>query len=137
MVLGIFCPRRRCGQLFPLASGAFCARTNACRFKTHRQLKAAAWPEIEQLVREMALCPDLLEQQVKATVAMVSTTENQWVCEIERQGDSFNQQEVEFAWYSALRQLGVDVDFVSPEQDLAGYKMVFVRCMPGGSARVC
>ena len=92
--------------------------------------KAAAWPEIEQLVREMALCPDLLEQQVKATVAMVSTTENQWVCEIERQGDSFNQQEVEFAWYSALRQLGVDVDFVSPEQDLAGYKLVLVPCMP-------
>ena len=92
--------------------------------------KAAAWPEIEQLVRELALCPDLLQQQVKASVAMVSTTENQWVCEIERQGDSFNQQEVEFAWYSALRQLGVDVDFVSPEQDLTGYKLVLVPCMP-------
>jgi beta-galactosidase len=92
--------------------------------------KAAAWPEIEQLVRELALCPDLLQQQVKATVAIVSTTENQWVCEIERQGESFNQQEVEFAWYSALRQLGVDVDFVSPEQDFSGYKMVLVPCMP-------
>ena len=36
-------------------------------------------------------------------------------------GISFNQHQVEFSWYSALRQLGLAVDFVSPEHDLTPY----------------
>ena len=65
-----------------------------------------------------------------AKVAIVMTTENQWVTEIERQGDSFNQHRVEFSWYSALRQLGLAVDFISPDSELTGYQLVVAPCLP-------
>ena len=35
-----------------------------------------------------------------------------------------------FRWYEAVRQLGLDVDFVRPGADLTGYKLVLVPTMP-------
>ena len=63
-------------------------------------------------------------------VAIVSDTTNQWVCEIEQQGQSFHHERVEFEYYSALRQLGVQVTFVSPEMPLDKFKLVIVPTMP-------
>jgi len=99
---------------------------------------AAAHAEVAQVRDELKLLApltahfngDLAMLPVSAKVAIVMTTENQWVTEIERQGDSFNQHQVEFSWYSALRQLGLAVDFVSPEQDLTPYQLVIAPCMP-------
>lgn len=91
---------------------------------------ASAYAEIARVRDELALVADLADQQVQAKVAIVMTTENQWVTEIERQGDSFNQHRVEFNWYSALRQLGLAVDFISPDSELTGYQLVVAPCLP-------
>jgi beta-galactosidase len=99
---------------------------------------AAAHAEVAQVRDELKLLAPLTEHfnadlatlPLQAKVAIVMTTENQWVTEIERQGDSFNQHQVEFSWYSALRQLGLAVDFVSPEHDLTPYQLVIAPCMP-------
>ncbi|GAA0665341.1 beta-galactosidase [Rheinheimera tangshanensis] len=98
--------------------------------KRNDNSRAAAYAEIAQVRDELKLIADLAEQPVQAKVAIVMTTENQWVTEIERQGDSFNQHKVEFGWYSALRQLGLAVDFVSPEHDLSPYQLIVAPCMP-------
>ncbi|WP_100657624.1 beta-galactosidase [Alteromonas flava] len=92
--------------------------------------KSVAWHEIEQFRDELAQSGFDLNANIQAQVAVVMTTENQWVTEIERQGDSFNHQQVEFDYYSALRQLGIDVDFISPDSDLSHYKLIVVPCMP-------
>lgn len=96
---------------------------------------ATAYNEIATLVAELQEQPALLAGKVRPKVALISSTTNQWICEIERQGNSFNQQKVEFAWYSALRRLGVDVDFIAPVvQDLSPYQLILAPCLPIVSA---
>lgn len=92
--------------------------------------KSPAWFETEQFRDELAETGFDLKAKVHTSVAIIMSIENQWVTEIERQGDSFSHQLVEFEYYSALRQLGIDVDFVSSNDNLADYKMIVVPCMP-------
>ncbi|WP_371194829.1 beta-galactosidase [Glaciecola sp. SC05] len=92
--------------------------------------KSIAWYEAEQFRDELAKTGFDLSAKVKSQVAIIMSTENQWVTEVERQGDSFNQQRVEFEYYSALRQLGIDVDFISSSNDFSKYKLVVAPCLP-------
>ena len=98
--------------------------------KRNDNSKAQAWYEIEQMRDELKKASITFGDSVKAQVALVMTTENQWVTEIERQGDSYNHQRVEFAYYSALRQLGIEVDFISVDSDISEYKLVIAPCLP-------
>jgi len=91
---------------------------------------ATAYAEIQQLKQELAKLPALPETPVVAEVAIVTETVAQWVTEIERQGDSYNQQQVEFAYYSALRKLGITVDFIGQDADLSAYKLIIAPCLP-------
>jgi beta-galactosidase len=92
--------------------------------------KSVAWYEVEQFRDELETTGFDLSVKIKSQVAIIMSTENQWVTEVERQGDSFNQQRVEFEYYSALRQLGIDVDFISPSGDFSQYKLVIAPCLP-------
>ncbi|MFO6446095.1 beta-galactosidase [Erythrobacter sp. NE805] len=67
---------------------------------------------------------------VKAPVALVFSYEAAWVIGIQPQGRSFRYLELVFEAYSALRARGLDVDIVSPEADLSGYRMVVVPSLP-------
>jgi beta-galactosidase len=65
-----------------------------------------------------------------APVALVFSYEAAWVIGIQPQGQSFRYLELVFEAYSALRQRGLDVDIVSPDAELAGYRMVLVPTLP-------
>lgn len=91
---------------------------------------AVAYHEAQQLAAHLALLQLGQGDAVPAPVAIVSTTVNQWVTEIERQGNSYQHQQVEFEYYHALRRLGVNVAFVSPEHSLEAYALVVVPTMP-------
>lgn len=92
--------------------------------------KSPAWYEAAQFLEELSSTGFELDVPVDASVAIIMDKHNQWVTEIERQGDSFNQQSVEFEYYTALRQLGLNVDFVSQETNLEKYKLVIAPCVP-------
>jgi beta-galactosidase len=66
----------------------------------------------------------------QAPVALVFSYEAAWVIGIQPQGHSFRYLELVFECYSALRARGLDVDIVSPNADLAGYRMVVVPTLP-------
>ncbi|WOT05025.1 beta-galactosidase [Shewanella youngdeokensis] len=102
--------------------------------KRNDNSKAAAWHEVSQMRDELTQVQLPLEQPVQAKVAIVTGAHSQWVTEIERQGDSYNHQRVEFAYYSALRQLGVAVDFISVDHDLSLYQLIVAPCLPVVSA---
>ncbi len=70
------------------------------------------------------------QETAKAPVALVFSYEAAWVIGIQPQGQSFRYLELVFECYSALRQRGLDVDIVSPDADLAGYRMVVVPTLP-------
>jgi beta-galactosidase len=89
--------------------------------------EAEAWPEVAQLAAELG---DIaLPETTQAPVAMIVDVEAQWLCAIERQGAGYDYTALLWSWYGALRQLGLDVDFVSPGADLAGYKLVLAPCL--------
>ena len=79
-----------------------------------RELRADWWREV---VRSPA---------THASVALVFDYETAWMHEIQPQGRSFQYLALVFAWYTALRRLGQDIDIVAPGSDLTPYRAVFV-----------
>ena len=92
--------------------------------------KATAWAEVEQVRREIDTLGVAASEKAKSRIAMVTDVEALWFSDIEQQGAGYDFKRVEFAFYCALRQLGLDVDFVSPEDDFLDYDLVVVPCLP-------
>jgi beta-galactosidase len=63
-------------------------------------------------------------------VALLFSYDSDWVTDIQPQGHGFSALKQTFDYYSALRQLGLNVDIIPPGRSLHGYKMVVVPCMP-------
>ncbi len=70
------------------------------------------------------------------SVALVFSYEADWTIATQPQGASFNYLDLAFAMYTALRRLGLNVDIVAPDIDLAGYGMVVVPTLPIFDARL-
>jgi beta-galactosidase len=84
--------------------------------------------EVQQVAREIAGSALLstLPAASRAKVAIVFDYETQWMFEIQRHGKTFDYQTLAFDYYEALRELGLDVDIVSPTADFSGFRMVVV-----------
>jgi beta-galactosidase len=67
--------------------------------------------------------------EVVKQVALLFNYESDWVTDILPQGQGFSALRQTFEHYSALRQLGLNVDILPAHADLTGYKMVVVPCM--------
>jgi beta-galactosidase len=63
-------------------------------------------------------------------VALVFSYEGDWVTGIQPQGQGFRALKEAFAWYSALRRRGLDVDIVPPGAELSAYALVVAPCLP-------
>ncbi|MEM5553359.1 beta-galactosidase [Pseudocolwellia sp. AS88] len=98
--------------------------------KRNDNSKGAAWAEIEQMRDELKTVAFSADAPVQAKVAIISGTTNQWVSEIERQADSYSHHETEFSYYSAIRQLGLVVDFISMDSDFSQYDLILAPCLP-------
>ena len=61
---------------------------------------------------------------VKTRVALLLDYPSLWMAQIQPQGADYNALEISFRAYSALRQLGLDVDIVSSRAALQGYALV-------------
>ena len=64
------------------------------------------------------------------TVALLFSYEAAWVIDTQPQGADFNYLDLAFVMYAALRRAGLDVDIVSPDADLGGYRMVVAPTLP-------
>lgn len=81
-------------------------------------------------------------EETQASVAMVFDYTSAWVWNIEPYSGTYTPQDSQFeniglayldvvsSFYTSLRRLGLDVDIISPEQDLSKYKMVVVPSLP-------
>lgn len=66
---------------------------------------------------------------VRAKVALVFDYVSLWMTEIQPQGADYNSLELCFRLYSALRQLGLDVDIVDPKASLTDYRLIVLPAM--------
>ncbi|MBU4433079.1 MAG: beta-galactosidase [Alphaproteobacteria bacterium] len=88
--------------------------------------QAAAWQEVEAVVRDLASLDLDRHATAPAKVALMVDVQAQWLGEIERQALSYDYTLILLDHYRALRALGVDVDFVSPDGDVSAYALVVV-----------
>ena len=83
--------------------------------------------EAAQVARELIQMPHSAMQQ--ARVALIVDYSSQWVFGIQPQGADFDYQALVFAYYSGLRQLGLDVDILPASAPLMGYALVVIPCL--------
>ncbi|WP_417069117.1 beta-galactosidase [Niveibacterium terrae] len=60
----------------------------------------------------------------QAKVALLFDYRSKWITEIQPNGAHFDFYGQVFGYYSALRQLGFDIDIVPPDADLTGYSLI-------------
>ncbi|WP_284164904.1 beta-galactosidase [Frigidibacter sp. SD6-1] len=82
-----------------------------------------AYVEIAQVVAEAAALP-ACGPRAQAPVAFVFDYPSRWATETLPQGQNYRAAHVALDWYSAVRRLGVDVDILGQQSDLAGYRLV-------------
>ncbi|MFM2059190.1 MAG: hypothetical protein RLY71_3575, partial [Pseudomonadota bacterium] len=80
--------------------------------------------QVGQELAALAAQIDLAAQPIRNRVALVFDYPSLWMAQIQPQGADFNPLELQFRVYSALRQLGLDVDIVSAQAPLAGYRLI-------------
>lgn len=66
----------------------------------------------------------------RARVALIFSYEADWQFKIQPHAKGFGWLQLAFETYSALRRLGLDVDFVPPDGDLGGYDLVVAPSLP-------
>lgn len=83
--------------------------------------------EAAQVGRELAALREAMPadaMRVRNQVALVFDYEGVWMGQIQPHGRDYNGLALAFRQYSALRQLGLDVDIVGPHAPLAAYRLI-------------
>ncbi len=92
--------------------------------------KATAWAEVEQVRREIDALNVAASDKPRSRIAILTDVESLWLSDIEQQGAGYDFKRVEFAYYCALRELGVDIDFVPSNADFSPFDLIIVPCLP-------
>jgi beta-galactosidase len=85
--------------------------------------------EVSQAAAEIAALAPHRGEPVKQA-ALLFDYQSDWVTDIQPQGKGFRALRQVFEYYSALRQLGLNVDILPPGRNLDGYRLAVVPCMP-------
>ena len=92
--------------------------------------KTEAWPEVQQAMLEVSKLDITNQTTQSASVAIITGVEGLWVSDIEKQGEAYDFNSVQFSYYSALRELGVTVDFISVDADFSPYALIIAPSLP-------
>lgn len=84
------------------------------------------------VARELRDLPaqDLLPAPHSCRVALVLDYAGKWAVEALPHSADFDVQALQFAWYGALRRLGLDIDIVPASADFSAYALVVLPCVP-------
>lgn len=90
--------------------------------------EAPAASEARQAAQDIEAIGD--NRPTAKSVALLFSYEAAWLFDTQPQGASFRYLELVFDMYSALRQLGLNVDIISPRAALDGYGMIVAPSLP-------
>jgi beta-galactosidase len=69
-------------------------------------------------------------ERTQAPIALIFSYEADWTIATQPQGANFTYLKLVFAFYTALRRLGLNIDIVAPNANLSGYQMVVAPTLP-------
>lgn len=82
--------------------------------------------EVAELGRELKKCAEILETKFYAEAAIVFDWENWWALELDSKPSNLVEYPAQLvSYYRVLHRLNIGVDFISPDEDLKKYKVVF------------
>jgi len=87
-------------------------------------------PEIRQVVAEVQAMGLTKEQKTHSRIAILNHAQSNWISDIERQSQFFETDTIQRDYYCALRQLGLDVDFIDEQTDFNRYALIIAPSMP-------
>ena len=91
----------------------------------HAGTDSRVWREVVALGRDVAALAELQGSTVRADVAILWDTESFWAQDLPwRPSDDLRHRERVRAYYERLWRDGLTVDFVHPDADLSGYRLV-------------
>jgi len=91
----------------------------------HSGTDSRVWREVEALGNELGKLDSILESQVKADVAILLDWESWWALELDsKPSNDLKLMQQVYAYYKPLYERNILTDFVHPEADLSGYKLV-------------
>lgn len=74
---------------------------------------------------------DLAQQTTQqAPIALIYDYESKWLFDIQPQGAAWHYEKLCFMFYTALRRMGFNIDIISPDAPLTGYKLVAAPSLP-------
>ena len=113
-------------MFFQFRAGGYGAEKFHSAMLPHAGTGTRIWREVVKLGSDLASLGAVRDSRVVASVAIVWSTESFWALDLEwRPSVELGHRERLEAYYSALWQLGVTIDFVHPSHDLSGYDVVF------------
>lgn len=92
--------------------------------------KTEAWQEAQQAISEVKLLNLASHSTTTAEVAIITGAEGLWVSDIEQQGQAYDFNRVQLSYYSALRELGLNIDFIPIDGDFSAYKLIIAPSLP-------
>ena len=92
--------------------------------------KTEAWQQAQQVKAEVDELAVLSQKMQPAKVAILTGADGIWVSEIERQAQAYDFNKVQLSYYSAMRELGVNVDFISADADFSPYSIILAPSLP-------
>jgi len=92
--------------------------------------KTETWQQIEQVNEELKHLDLLSHETEMASVAILTSADQFWFTKIERQSDNYDCDDIQLSYYSALRALGINIDFISIESDFSQYSLILAPCLP-------
>jgi beta-galactosidase len=91
----------------------------------HAGASSRVWQEVVRLGGDLGKLASVRDSRVEARVAILWDIESFWAHDLEwRPSVELDHRERVVAYYTALWQLGVTVDFRHPHDDLSGYDLV-------------
>ena len=70
-------------------------------------------------------------------MAIITGAEGLWVSDIEKQGEAYDFNNVQLSYYSALRELGINIDFISVDSDFTPYSIIIAPSLPIVDQSLC
>ena len=89
---------------------------------------APAYAEAKEAAADVAALSHV--ETADKEVALVFSYDAVWLFEAHPQGIEWSYTDLCFRWYSELRKLGLNIDFVEPGAPLDGYKLVVIPSSP-------
>ncbi len=88
------------------------------------------YSEIKQLGEELNhIGSALAGTTVHSQVALLNSYDSQWAIDFQRHSAGFNYAQLMTDWYAAIKPLATNIDVISPDAPLDGYKIVFAPAL--------